>query len=109
MVRGFLDAANLISCSYREEGSLKLCDFRNDITTGVVGFRFMAKGGLAGNVLFYITSNSIDASRGIQIASPFGLFSNKITSKGNKDLVFERNEVEYFRLSLTNKNYHCSE
>ena len=63
----------------------------------------MAKGGLAGNVLLYITSNSIDASRDIQIAASYGLYANKVSSKGNNDLVFHRNDVEYMRLSLTNK------
>ena len=99
-----LDTADLISCSYRVEGSLKLCDFRNDIADGIVGYRFLAKGGLAGNVsLLYITSNSIDASRDIQIAASYGLYANKVSSKGNNDLVFHRNDVEYMRLSLTNK------
>ena len=51
-----LDTADLISCSYRVEGSLKLCDFRNGIADGIVGYRFLAKGGLTGNVLLYITS-----------------------------------------------------
>ena len=99
----FLDTADLISCSYRVEGSIKLCDFRNDIADGIVGYRFMAKGGSAGDVLLYITSNSIDASRNVQIAEPYGLYANKVSSKGNNDLVFHRNDVEYMRLSLTNK------
>ena len=98
-----LDTADLISCSYRVEGSLKLCDFRNDIADGIVGYRFLAKGGLTGNVLLNITSNSIDASRDIQIAASYGLYANKVSSKGNNDLVFHRNDVEYMRLSLTNK------
>ena len=98
-----LDTADLISCSYRVEGSIKLCDFRNDIADGIVGYRFMAKGGSAGDVLLYITSNSIDASRNVQIAEPYGLYANKVSSKGNNDLVFHRNDVEYMRLSLTNK------
>ena len=98
-----LDTADLITCSYTEEGSLKLCDFRNDITDGVVGYRFLAKGGLAGNVLLYITSNSIDAARNIQIGASYGLYANKVSSKDNNDLVFHRNDIEYMRLSLTNK------
>ena len=98
-----LDTADLISCSCRVEGSLKLCDFRNDVADGVVGYRFLAKGSSAGDVLLYITSNSIDASRDIQIAASYGLYANKVSSKGNNDLVFHRNDVEYMRLSLTNK------
>ena len=98
-----LDTADLISCSYRVEGSLKLCDFRNDVADGVVGYRFLAKGSSAGDVLLYITSNSIDASRDIQISASYGLYANKVSSKGNNDLVFHRNDVEYMRLSLTNK------
>ena len=47
--------------------------------------------------------NSIDASRDIQIAASYGLYANKVSSKGNNDLVFHRNDVEYMRLSLTNK------
>ena len=92
-----LDTADLISCSYRVEGSIKLCDFRNDIADGIVGYRFMAKGGSAGDVLLYITSNSIDASRNVQIAEPYGLYANKVSSKGNNDLVFHRNDVEFFK------------
>ena len=92
-----LDTADLISCSYRVEGSLKLCDFRNDVADGVVGYRFLAKGSSAGDVLLYITSSSIDASRDIQIAASYGLYANKVSSKGNNDLVFHRNDVEFFR------------
>ena len=49
-----LDTADLISCSYRVEGSLKLCNFRNDIADGIVGYRFLAKGGISRVILLML-------------------------------------------------------
>ena len=92
-----LDTADLISCSYRVEGALRICDFRNNHTAGTPAYRFMCGGGTGSDVILYITSTSIDTSRDVNIGSSYSLKSNAINSNGDNDNSFQRNGVEFFK------------
>ena len=92
-----LDTADLISCSYRVEGALRICDFRNNNTAGTPAYRFMCGGGTGSDVILYITSTSIDTSRDVNIGSSYSLKSNAINSNGDNDNSFQRNGVEFFK------------
>ena len=92
-----LDTADLISCSYRVEGALRICDFRNNNTAGTPAYRFMCGGGTGSDVILYIASTSIDTSRDVNIGSSYSLKSNAINSNGDNDNSFQRNGVEFFK------------
>ena len=92
-----LDTADLISCSYRVKGALRICDFRNNHTAGTPAYRFMCGGGTGSDVILYITSTSIDTSRDVNIGSSYSLKSNAINSNGDNDNSFQRNGVEFFK------------
>ena len=92
-----LDTADLISCSYRVEGALRICDFRNNNTAGTPAYRFMCGGGTGSDVILYITSTSIDTSRDVNIGSSYSLKSNAINSNGDNDNSFQRNGVDFLK------------
>ena len=76
---------------------IEYCDFRLENADSVM--RFYA--GNSTSVNLQITNSEITLGRVANCNG--GLKTNTINSNGNNDLLFQRNSITYFKLSLTNK------